>query len=69
MIVFPTSAEDVSKVILWSKTKALDLAVCCGGHAVSGSSSTDGVCINLSKMRDVVVGATAQTITAQGQAL
>ena len=42
----------------------------CGGHSTGGSSSTDGgLCIDLSKMRNVTVDPEKKTITAQGGAL
>ena len=42
----------------------------CGGHSTGGSSSTDGgLCIDLSKMRNVTVDPEMKTITAQGGAL
>ncbi|TVY92199.1 FAD-linked oxidoreductase [Lachnellula willkommii] len=70
IIVFPTSAGDVSKAILFSTANKLELAVSGGGHATSGSSSTDGgLCIDLSKMRRVTVDAEKKTVTAQGGAL
>ncbi|TVY40090.1 FAD-linked oxidoreductase [Lachnellula subtilissima] len=70
IIVFPTSAEDVSKAILFSIANKLELAVSGGRHATSGSSSTDGgLCIDLSNMRGVIVDAEKKTATAQGGAL
>lgn len=70
IIVYPTSPEDVSAAVLFSKTHNLEVAVRGGGHATSGSSSTDGgLCIDLSNMRSVTVDAAAKTITAQGGAL
>jgi FAD/FMN-containing dehydrogenase len=60
----------VSKAVLFAAANKLELAVCGGGHATSGSSSTDGgLCIDLSKMRQVTVDPTKKTITAQGGAL
>lgn len=60
----------MSKSVLFSKTHDLELAIRGGGHATSGSSSTDGgLCIDLSKMRSVSVDSAARTVTAQGGAL
>ena len=68
--MYPASAEDVAAAILFSHANSLDLAVCCGGHATGGSSSTEGgLCINLAKMRAVTVDPENKTITAQGGAL
>ncbi|TVY83661.1 FAD-linked oxidoreductase [Lachnellula suecica] len=70
MIVFPASAADVSKAVLFSREAQLELAIVCGGHATSGSSSTDGgLCLDLSKMRVVTVDAEKKTATVQGGAL
>jgi FAD/FMN-containing dehydrogenase len=70
IIVFPASAEDISKAILFSVANKLELAVAGGKHATSGSSSTDGgLCIDLSKMRRVTVYAEKKTAKAQGGAL
>ncbi|KAI6715642.1 FAD binding oxidoreductase [Diplocarpon mali] len=64
--VYPTSAEDVAKAILFSIAQELELAVFCGGHGTSGASSTDGgLIIDLSKMRRVTVNEKSKTITAQ----
>ncbi|KAH9214088.1 hypothetical protein DL95DRAFT_389765, partial [Leptodontidium sp. 2 PMI_412] len=69
-IVLPACADDVSKAILFCNKYSLDLAVCGGGHATSGSSSSNGgACIDLSRMNQVTVDAEAKTITAGGGAL
>ncbi|KAH7346451.1 hypothetical protein BKA65DRAFT_585451 [Rhexocercosporidium sp. MPI-PUGE-AT-0058] len=69
-IVLPACTEDVSKTILFCNKYSLDFAVCGGGHATSGSSSSDGgACIDLSRMNQVTVDAEAKTITAAGGAL
>lgn len=68
--ILPTSAEDVSTTVRFSRDHSIDLAVVCGGHSTSGSSSSDGgIVIDLSKMRRVTVDKEAMTITAQGGAL
>lgn len=70
VVVFPTTAEDVSKCVLFAQANNLELAVKGGGHATSGSSSTDGgLCIDLDKMRAVTVNTDEKTVTAQGGAL
>jgi hypothetical protein len=70
LVVYPTSAKDVGTAILFSQANSFDLAICCGGHSTGGSSSTEGgLCINMSKMRNVVVDPEKKTITAQGGAL
>lgn len=48
----------------------MELVVCAGMHATSFAASTSGgLCINLSKMRDVAASVSAMTITCQGGAL
>jgi FAD/FMN-containing dehydrogenase len=70
MVVFPTSAEDVSKVVLFSIANSLEIAVCGGGHSSGGSSSTDGgVSIDLSKLRACTVDVEKKTISVEGGAL
>jgi FAD/FMN-containing dehydrogenase len=57
----------VSKAVLFAVANNLELATKGGGHATSGSSSTEGgLCIDLSLMRDVSVDVAANTVTAQG---
>lgn len=66
----PTSAEDVSKAVLFSQAHGFELAVMGGGHGTSGASSTDGgLCINLSRMRGVTVDVASNTLIVQGGAL
>lgn len=70
LVVFPTTASDVSKAILYATKLKVELAVAGGSHSTSGSSSTDGgISLNLSRMRGVKVDPEAMTITVQGGAL
>ncbi|KUJ07010.1 FAD-binding domain-containing protein [Mollisia scopiformis] len=70
LVVYPTTAADVSQIVLFAKENNIELATVGGGHGTSGAASTDGgVCIDLSKMRKVTVDPEAKTITAQGGAL
>ncbi|KAF8861730.1 FAD-binding domain-containing protein [Acephala macrosclerotiorum] len=70
LVVYPTSAADVSETVLFAKDNSIELAVVGGGHGTSGASSTDGgVVIDLSKMRKVTVDVEAKTVTAGGGAL
>ncbi|KAK8902932.1 hypothetical protein QC760_008431 [Botrytis cinerea] len=70
LIVYPTSAEDVSKLVLFVKEQRLDFAVAGGGHGSSGASSTqNGLSINLAKMRNVTVDPVTKTAICQGGAL
>lgn len=70
IVVFPTSPQDVAAIVRFSTANKIDLAVVCGGHATSASSSTDGgLCINLSKMRKVIVQPNLKLIFAEGGCL
>jgi hypothetical protein len=70
IVVYPTCATDVATTVLFSQANSFELAVVCGGHSTGGASSTDGgLCLDLSKMRDVSVDPEKMTITAQGGAL
>ena len=69
-MVLAISAADVSAAVTFARTWALDLAICGGGHATSGASSSDGgIVVDLSKMRAVTVDPSAMTIKAQGGCL
>ncbi|KAI9725081.1 MAG: hypothetical protein M1812_000357 [Candelaria pacifica] len=69
-VVLPTTAEDISATVLFSKSNGLEFVICGGGHSTSGASSSEGgIVINLAKMRRVSVDAEGKTITAQGGAL
>ena len=69
-MVFPTSTKHVATLVRFSQNNSLDIAVCGGGHAANGASSTDGgMCINLSKMQAVSVDSSTKYVTVQGGAL
>lgn len=64
------SAADVSSAVTFARTWSLDLAICGGGHATNGASSSDGgLVVDLSQMRAVTVDPSAMTIKAQGGCL
>ncbi|KAB8292334.1 hypothetical protein EYC80_008075 [Monilinia laxa] len=70
VVVYPTAAEDVSKIVLLAKEHKFDLAVVGGGHGSSGSSSThNGISINLSRMRNVTVDPLTKSALCQGGCL
>ncbi|ESZ95720.1 hypothetical protein SBOR_3898 [Sclerotinia borealis F-4128] len=70
LVVFPTTAEDVSKIVLFAKANNLDFAVVGGGHGSSGSSSThNGLSLNLSKMRNVTIDPLTKSALCQGGCL
>jgi FAD/FMN-containing dehydrogenase len=69
-VVYPTSAEDVSKIVVFAIANSIEIAVVGGGHSANASSSTDGgICINLSKMRACTVNVHKKTVHVQGGAL
>lgn len=62
-----TSNDDISTTLLFAQSHKIDFAVCGGGHATSGASSSDGgIVIDLSSMRSVTVNAASKNLTAQG---
>ena len=70
MVVFPISAEDVSKIVIFSIANSFEIAVCSGGHSTGGYSSTDGgVTMDLSKMPVCTVDAEKKTVSVQRGAL
>ncbi|RAL66604.1 hypothetical protein DID88_006294 [Monilinia fructigena] len=70
VVVYPTTAEDVSKIVLLAKEHKFDFAVVGGGHGSSGSSSTyNGISINLSKMRNVTIDPLTKSALCQGGCL
>ncbi|KAF8246118.1 FAD-binding domain-containing protein [Wilcoxina mikolae CBS 423.85] len=69
LVVYVTSAEDISTTILFCRAHSIEIAVCGGKHSTSGTSSTTGLVIDLSKMSEVVVDTTMKTVTAQGGAV
>lgn len=69
-MIFPQTAEEVSKIVVFASQYNIDLAVKCGGHATGGTNSSDGgLVIDLGKMRNVTVDKRKKIITAQGGAL
>ncbi|KAL4915413.1 hypothetical protein BDW62DRAFT_125225 [Aspergillus aurantiobrunneus] len=69
IVVQPTDPSDVVTALRWSQTHKIDLAIKCGGHSVSGtSSSAGGLVIDLSRMNRVTVNPTAKTVTVGGGA-
>ncbi|APA13723.1 hypothetical protein sscle_11g084930 [Sclerotinia sclerotiorum 1980 UF-70] len=70
LVVFPTTSEDVSKIVLFAKEHKFEFAVVGGGHGSSGASSThNGLSINLSKMRNVIVDPVTKSARCQGGCL
>jgi len=71
IVVLPACTQDVATIIRLLRLYDIkEFVVRGGGHATSGSSSTDGgVCIDLSEMRDISVNPQTKIVTAQGGCL
>jgi hypothetical protein len=69
-VVLVTSAKDVSATMRLIREHKIPFTVRGGGHSTSGAASIeDGVVVDLSKMRKVVVDPEAKTIKVEGGAL
>ncbi|KZW00990.1 FAD-binding domain-containing protein [Exidia glandulosa HHB12029] len=55
LIVFPRTAEDVSKAVKYAVAHDIEIAIKGGGHSCSGASATTGIVIDLSNMDTVEV--------------
>ncbi|GBC07142.1 hypothetical protein RclHR1_07290004 [Rhizophagus clarus] len=54
IVVQATCLDDIVKTVKFANENHLDFAVCCGGHASSGSSSSEGgVVLNVRKLNKV----------------
>ena len=60
-MVEPATAEEASAAVKFATSSGLPLAVRCGGHSTRGASSSDGLVIDLSLMRDIHVNAAEGT--------
>ncbi|TLD33705.1 hypothetical protein PspLS_00247 [Pyricularia sp. CBS 133598] len=71
IVVFPKTAGEVSRAIIYANEHSIPFTVCCGGHATSGSSSIgpDGMLIHLRLMQAITVDADARTVTFGGGCL
>jgi FAD/FMN-containing dehydrogenase len=68
--VYPTTAEDVSKIIKAVRQHNIEFVVCCGGHATGAASSIeDGIVIDLRKMRKITVDTEKKTLAVEGGCL
>ncbi|KAJ4291934.1 hypothetical protein N0V90_009832 [Kalmusia sp. IMI 367209] len=67
IVVYPTTAEDISTAVLLSKEFSVPLAVCGGKHGSSGAASIEGgLQIDMGKMRGVTVDLSNNTAKVQG---
>jgi FAD/FMN-containing dehydrogenase len=70
LVVQPTGAADVQHAVNFARENSLLLAVKCGGHAASGTSSCDkGLQIDLSQLRNARVDRAAKTARVAGGSL
>ncbi|RDW84182.1 FAD-binding oxidoreductase [Aspergillus mulundensis] len=72
IVIQPTTESDIVTALNWSQSQQtpIDLAIKCGGHSVSGtSSSSGGLVIDLSRLNTVSVDPSSQTITVAGGAV
>ncbi|KPM36002.1 hypothetical protein AK830_g10582 [Neonectria ditissima] len=68
-VVKPTCAKEVSAAVQFAVAAKIPLTVCCGGHSSSGTSSSDGMVVDLGKMRNVEVNSAEMTVTFDGGCL
>ncbi|UKZ52882.1 hypothetical protein TrVGV298_006669 [Trichoderma virens] len=67
VVVQPDNAEEVSKTVKYATANAIPLTVMSGGHATSGSSSSDGgMVLDLRRINSVHVNPAGQTVTFGG---
>jgi hypothetical protein len=70
LIVHATSADDVSKAVLFAKTQKLPLAIRCGGHSYAGYNTCEGgLIIDLSGLDEVVLAPDKNSVRAGGGVL
>ncbi|KAF2741493.1 FAD-binding domain-containing protein [Polyplosphaeria fusca] len=66
-VVLVSSADDISKTLIFVREHSVPFVVRGGGHSTSGASSIeDGLVIDLSKLRQVTVDTDKKTIKAGG---
>ncbi|KAF5021859.1 hypothetical protein F66182_6086 [Fusarium sp. NRRL 66182] len=68
-VVVPSDAQDVSCAVAFAVSNKMAMTVCGGGHSSSGASSSEGMVIDLGKMRNVKVDAAAMTVEFEGGCL
>jgi FAD/FMN-containing dehydrogenase len=64
-IVRPATTVDVALAVRFARDNGLPIAVRSGGHSVAGHSTTDGVVIDLAKLRGLDVDPVTRTVRAQ----
>ncbi|KAF4336224.1 6-hydroxy-D-nicotine oxidase [Fusarium beomiforme] len=69
VIVLPVNSQEVSTAVKFAISNRITMTVCGGGHSSSGASSSEGMVIDLRKMRHVKVDTEAMTVEFEGGCL
>ncbi|KAF4984959.1 hypothetical protein FDECE_16943, partial [Fusarium decemcellulare] len=69
VVVMPSNSQGVSFAVKFAVSNKMAMTVCGGGHSSSGTSSSEGMVIDLRKMRKVKVDPTAMTVEFEGGCL
>jgi FAD/FMN-containing dehydrogenase len=65
----PSNSKEVSLAVKFAVSNQIPMTVCGGGHSSSGASSSEGMVIDLRKMRKVKVDTEAMTVEFGGGCL
>ena len=68
-VVMPCNSSEVSLAVKFAVSNQIPMTVCGGGHSSSGASSSEGMVIDLRKMRKVRVDTEAMTVKFEGGCL
>ncbi|RGP67516.1 6-hydroxy-d-nicotine oxidase [Fusarium longipes] len=68
-VVMPSSSKEVSSAVKFAVSNQIPMTVCGGGHSSSGASSSEGMVIDLRKMRKVKVDTKAMIVHFEGGCL
>jgi FAD/FMN-containing dehydrogenase len=63
-IVRCTTSADISAAIGFARRAGVQLGIRCGGHSVAGRSSTEGILVDVTPMRDISVTGEVATVGA-----
>lgn len=69
VVVKPANPDEVSEAVKFAGANNIPLTACGGGHSSSGTSSSEGMVIDLSKMRSVAVNQKEMTVDFEGGCL
>ncbi|KAL9568722.1 hypothetical protein ACKAV7_007152 [Fusarium commune] len=68
-VILPINSQEVSTAVKFAVSNQIPMTVCGGGHSSSGASSSEGMVIDLRKMRNVKVDTEAMTVDFEGGCL